>query len=99
MTQQTAGYPSQGYGQTSTEGASRFRDVADAAGESVKATADSAQEMAGNVADQARHYGEQAQEAVKQFRPFVEKSLKQQPMTTLAGAAVIGFVLGALWKK
>ena len=30
---------------------------------------------------------------------FVEKSLKEQPMATLAGAAVIGFVLGALWKK
>jgi ElaB/YqjD/DUF883 family membrane-anchored ribosome-binding protein len=29
----------------------------------------------------------------------VEKSLKDQPMATLAVAAVIGFALGALWKK
>ena len=51
------------------------------------------------MAEQAREYGEKAQAAVKEFKPFVEKSLKEQPMTTLAGAAVIGFVLGALWKK
>jgi ElaB/YqjD/DUF883 family membrane-anchored ribosome-binding protein len=100
MTQQKAGYPSQGYGQTATEGANdHLRDMADATGERAKETADSAQEVAGNIADQARHHGEQAQEAVKQFRPFVEKSLKEQPITTLAVAAAIGLVLGALWKK
>ena len=51
------------------------------------------------VTEQAREYGEKAQAAAKEFKPFVEKSMKEQPMTTLAGAAVIGFVLGALWKK
>jgi ElaB/YqjD/DUF883 family membrane-anchored ribosome-binding protein len=28
----------------------------------------------------------------------VDKSVKDQPMATLALAAVIGFVLGAIWK-
>jgi ElaB/YqjD/DUF883 family membrane-anchored ribosome-binding protein len=46
-----------------------------------------------------REYGEKAQKAVEDFKPFVEKSLKDQPMATLAVAAVIGFALGALWKK
>jgi ElaB/YqjD/DUF883 family membrane-anchored ribosome-binding protein len=55
--------------------------------------------MAGKVADQAREYGEKAQEAAKNFKPYFEKSMKEQPMTTLGVAAVIGFVLGALWKK
>ena len=55
--------------------------------------------MADKVAAQALEYGEKAQDAAKQFKPFVEKSLKEQPITTLAAAAVIGFVLGALWKK
>ena len=72
--------------------------MADAAGGKVKEVASSAQEMAGDIADQAREYGEQAQEAAKQVGPFVEKSL-EHPMATLAGAAVLGFVLGALWKK
>jgi ElaB/YqjD/DUF883 family membrane-anchored ribosome-binding protein len=100
MTHQNATDPFQGYGQTTTEGAKdRLRDTADATGERMKETADSGQEMAGNLADRARHYGEQAQDAVKQFKPFVEKSLKERPMATVAGAAVVGFVLGALWKK
>ena len=61
--------------------------------------AQDAQEMAGKVADQARLYGEQAQDAAKQVRPFVEKALNEQPMATLSGAAVLGFLPGALWKK
>jgi ElaB/YqjD/DUF883 family membrane-anchored ribosome-binding protein len=51
------------------------------------------------VAEQARQYGEKAQDAARQFKPFVERSLKDQPMATLAGAAIVGFVLGALWKR
>jgi ElaB/YqjD/DUF883 family membrane-anchored ribosome-binding protein len=97
MTQQKSGYP---YGQSSTETAKeRLRDMADITGEKLKDAAAGAQDMAEKVADRAREYGDQAQEAVKQARPYVEKSLKEQPMATLAGAAVLGFVLGALWKK
>ena len=33
------------------------------------------------------------------IRPFVEKSMKEQPIATLAGVAVLAFALGALWKK
>ena len=61
--------------------------------------ADSAEEIAAKVAEQARIYGEKAQDAAKNFKPFMEKSMKEQPMSTLAAAAVIGFALGALWKK
>ena len=32
-------------------------------------------------------------------KPYVEKQMKEQPMATLGIAAIIGFVLGALWKK
>jgi ElaB/YqjD/DUF883 family membrane-anchored ribosome-binding protein len=39
------------------------------------------------------------QDAVKQVKSLVEKSLKEQPVASLAGVAVFGFVLGALWKK
>ena len=73
--------------------------MADKASDQFKGAADSAQEIAGRVSEQAREYGEKAQELAKEFKPFVEKSLKEQPMTTLASAAIIGFVLGALWKK
>jgi ElaB/YqjD/DUF883 family membrane-anchored ribosome-binding protein len=66
--------------------------------------------LADTVADAARdrieHFGHQAeqvvskaQDMVRQFRPTVERSLKDQPMTTLAGAALVGFILGSLWKR
>ena len=96
MTQQKSGYP---YGQTTETAKDRLRDMADATSETIKDAARSAQDKAGRVADQARDYGDQAQEVAKQVRPFLEKSLKERPMATLAGAAALAFVLGALWKK
>jgi ElaB/YqjD/DUF883 family membrane-anchored ribosome-binding protein len=77
----------------------RLRDLAVTATDRLKDAGEKAQEMASEVADQARQYGEKAQDAAREFRPFVERSLREQPMATLAAAAVIGFVLGALWKK
>lgn len=56
-------------------------------------------DTAGKVTEQAREYGEKAQEAVRQAKPRLEKSLREQPLITLAGVAALGFVLGALWKK
>ena len=98
MTQQTGYRPAEAQGAVANAN-DRLSEMADTATDKVKDVAESAQDMAGKVADQAREYGEQAQDAVKQVKPFVEKSLKEQPMATLAGAAVLGFVLGALWKK
>jgi ElaB/YqjD/DUF883 family membrane-anchored ribosome-binding protein len=79
--------------------ADRLREMANDAGDRLQHVADDAQEMAARVGEQAREYGEKARQAVEEFKPFVEKSLKEQPMTTLAVAAAIGFALGALWKK
>jgi ElaB/YqjD/DUF883 family membrane-anchored ribosome-binding protein len=99
MTQQKAGYPLD-YSEGSPDaGKGRLREMADIATDKVTNVTQSAEEMAGKVAEQAREYGEKAQEAVKNFNPYVEKSMKEQPMATLGAAAVIGFVLGALWKK
>jgi ElaB/YqjD/DUF883 family membrane-anchored ribosome-binding protein len=47
----------------------------------------------------ARQHGEKAEDAVRQVRPLAERSMKEQPMATLAGAAAIGFWLGVLWQK
>jgi ElaB/YqjD/DUF883 family membrane-anchored ribosome-binding protein len=57
------------------------------------------QEDVGKVSEQVREYSERAQEVARNFRPYVEKSMKEQPVATLAVASVIGFALGALWKK
>jgi ElaB/YqjD/DUF883 family membrane-anchored ribosome-binding protein len=76
-----------------------LRDAAGTTADRLKEAGERAQEMASEVAKQARQYGEKAEDAAREFRPFVERSLREQPMATLAAAAVIGFVLGALWKK
>jgi len=101
MTQQKADYPLDYTNGTGTDKTAkdRLRDIADNAGDQLKSAADTAQDYAGKVAEQAREYGEKAQDAMREVKPFVEKSMKEQPMGTLAVAAVIGFALGALWKK
>ena len=75
------------------------REATENASERLKDMAVDAQELGGKVAEQVHQYGEKAQKAAQNFKPFVEKSMKEQPMVTLAVASVIGFVLGALWKK
>jgi ElaB/YqjD/DUF883 family membrane-anchored ribosome-binding protein len=42
--------------------------------------------------------GENVQVVADNLRSAVDSSVKNQPMTTLAIAAAVGFVLGALWK-
>ena len=94
MTQQRTGYPldySTGRPEAGRQQESTMDQVKDAAAQ--------AQDYAAKVADQAREYGEKAQEAAREFKPYGEKSMKERPMQTLAVASVIGFVLGALWKK
>ena len=99
MTQQSAEYPLDYSTPVDRSASDRVQNAADAvAAKAADVTAD-AQELANKVVDQARVYTDQAQEAAKNFKPFVEKSMKEQPMATLAAAALIGAALGALWKK
>lgn len=99
MTQQRAEYPLDYSTTTDKPPGDRLQNATDAAADKAAEMAANVQELTGKVVDQARVYTEQAQEAVKNFKPFVEKSIKEQPMATLAVAALIGAALGALWKK
>ncbi len=60
--------------------------------------ADQAEQMANRVADQGREAGERMQEVAGNFKSALDKSVKDQPMATLAVAGIVGFVLGAIWK-
>jgi ElaB/YqjD/DUF883 family membrane-anchored ribosome-binding protein len=64
-----------------------------------KHPAERVDELVDSVLQYARQYGEKAEHAVRQVRPLAERSMKDQPMATLAGAAVIGFLLGVLWQE
>ena len=51
-----------------------------------------------SVTERGRDVGHDVQEVAGNIKTAVDTSVKDQPMATLAVAAVVGFVLGALWK-
>ena len=77
----------------------QFERMADKATDQFKSMADQAEGVANRVAEQGREAGERVQEVAGNFKGAVDKSVKDQPMATLAMAAAVGFVLGALWKS
>jgi ElaB/YqjD/DUF883 family membrane-anchored ribosome-binding protein len=77
----------------------QFEKMADKASDQFGKIADQVEGVASRVADQGREVGEKVQVVAENFKGAVDKSVKDQPMTTLAVAAALGFVLGALWKS
>jgi ElaB/YqjD/DUF883 family membrane-anchored ribosome-binding protein len=77
----------------------KISELKDKATDQLSKAADQAGNMADRVAEQGREAGEQVQEVAGNIKGAVDKSVKDQPMTTLAVAAAVGFVLGALWKS
>ena len=72
--------------------ADKATNLAERAGEQVD-------RVAQTVADQGRQATEQIQEVADNFKTALDKSVRDQPLTTLAVAAGLGFVIGALWKS
>jgi len=77
----------------------RISDLKDKATDQIGRVADQAEAVASRVADQGREAGESVQEVAGNLKGAIDKSVKDQPMATLAVAAAAGFVLGALWKS
>jgi ElaB/YqjD/DUF883 family membrane-anchored ribosome-binding protein len=84
---------------TQERASERPERMADKASDQLKHLADRAEDAAGRVAEQSRDAGERMQEVAGNFKGAVDKSVKDQPMATLALAAITGFILGALWKR
>lgn len=74
-------------------------DLADKAASLAEKTGEQIERTVQNFADQGRQATEQVQLVAENFKTAVDKSVKDQPLTTLAVAAGIGFVIGALWKS
>ena len=79
--------------------AGQFERMADKATDQFKNVADQAEAVANRALEQGREAGERVQEVAGNLKGAVDRSVKDQPMATLAVAAVLGFVLGALWKS
>ncbi len=83
---------------TSTTGSS-YSGMSDRASEQVRSGMQSAEKVAGRVMDQGREVSEGMQQVAGNFKTAVDRSVREQPMATLAMAAIAGFVLGAIWKS
>jgi len=77
----------------------QFGKAVDKATDTAQGVARQVEDFAGKAMDQGREAGERIQEVAGNVKGAVDKSIKDQPMVTLAAAAVVGFVLGALWKS
>jgi ElaB/YqjD/DUF883 family membrane-anchored ribosome-binding protein len=93
---QSSPYSRDGLKEKAAEG---VESMAERATDQLKGMADRATSAAGRVAEQGREAGERVQDVAGNFKGAVDKSIRDQPMATLALVAVAGFLLGALWKR
>lgn len=73
-------------------------DPKDKAVEQLGRAGDRAESVANRVAGQGREAGQRMQEVAGNLKGAIDKSVRDQPMATIATAVIVGFVLGALWK-
>lgn len=77
----------------------QFGKIADKATDQFAQVADSLEGVANRAVEQGREAGERIQEVAGNMKGAVDRSVKDQPMATLAMVAALGFVLGAIWKS
>ena len=73
--------------------------LADIASEQLERVVSSVETAGEAVAARGRQATEHVQEVADNFKTAVDRSVKEQPITTLVVAAAAGFILGALWKS
>jgi ElaB/YqjD/DUF883 family membrane-anchored ribosome-binding protein len=74
-------------------------DLKDKATDQFKKVVDRVEGTASAATEQMRQATDRAGEVAGNMKEALDKSVKDQPMATLAVAAVVGFVLGAIWKS
>ena len=83
----------------STESTNSVTDLQDRMADQIHRISDKVEVAAKTVADRGRDAGENVQQVAGNFKSAVDSSLRDQPMATLAMAAAVGFILGALWRS
>lgn len=85
--------------ETASKVSDRASEYADTANQQIDRALDSAEQVARQMAEQGRVATERVGEVAGNLKGAVDKSVRDQPMATLAVAAAFGFVMGALWKS
>ena len=96
---QTSKYSDQESSGLKEKATERLENMADRATDQFRNMSDRASDAAGRVAEQGREAGQRVQDVAGNFKGAVDKSVRDQPMATLALAAIAGFVLGSMWKR
>lgn len=73
--------------------------MADKATAKIGQALEGAESTVSAVAEQGREAGQRVNEVAGNLKSAIDKSVNDQPMATLAVAAAMGFVIGALWKS
>jgi ElaB/YqjD/DUF883 family membrane-anchored ribosome-binding protein len=76
----------------------RITDVGARAADTMGRVAGHVDETRDDLMEQGAQLSANVQKVGKNFSKALDKSVSEQPMTTLGLAIVTGFVLGALWK-
>lgn len=79
--------------------ADKAADLAGKAGSQLDKALEGAEATVNSVAEHGRDASHRVQEVAGNMKSAVDRSVKDQPMATLAVAAAMGFVIGALWKS
>ncbi len=90
----TASYKPQDY-----EASSTAHDVKERLADQTEKLGSHMERMAQSASDQASQMGDSMRDVANNIDTAIRRSVKEQPMTTLAMAAAVGFVLGAIWKS
>lgn len=78
--------------------ADRAIDASAAAADAVARAAVTAQEAGDRLKSQGEELRDNLRAVSSTFSSAIDKSVAEQPMTTLGLAVAAGFILGALWK-
>ena len=98
-----ASYKAQDYQHAGTSTANDMKSTANDMKEKMHEGVDRASQhmhgMAHQAQQQAGVMGENMKQVASNLDSAMRRSIQEQPMTTLAMAAAVGFVLGAIWKS
>lgn len=96
---QTSKYTEQETRDFKERAAEQAEHMAEKATDQFRSMGDHASGTAGRAAERGREAGQRMQEVAGNLKGAVDKSVRDQPLTTLAVATAAGFLLGALWKR
>lgn len=83
----------------SSQAGNAVHEIREKASEKIDQVADGVEDAIKTVQQRGREAGDNVQQVAGNFKSAVDTSIKEQPMATLALAAAVGFVLGAIWKS